>query len=76
MDRIEAKPPREKQGISIFAFFVVVVVVVVVFLGNCPCPFEEMMKFGINKSYNGKTGRVLNNQQLNTSYLSENWRLF
>ena len=34
------------------------------------------MKFSINKRYNGKTGRVLNNQQSKIPYPSEKQRVF
>ena len=44
--------------------------------GYCLCPLGEMMKFSMNKKYNGKSGKVLNNPQLNTLYPSEEQRIF
>ena len=39
------------------------------FSGRCLCPLGETMRFSINKRYNEKTWRVVNNQQL--KYLTQ-----
>ena len=44
--------------------------------GDCPGPKAEMVKFNINKEYNGKTRRDLNNQHSKIPYPSEEQRVF
>ena len=69
-DNIVVRPiphyfPGKKWEMSIFANFWLL------HLSNL-----REMKFCVNERYNGKAGRVLNNQQLKISYPSEEKRVF